>query len=288
MDASTTTAEILRLVDTHIEISQVERVSRLLLGMSASEVAKEGGEVLAGTEAGYFNYLDDIVQRGYQATNILSSDYPHLLREVREAPAVVFTEGTQVPSEVGVSIVGSRNASLGAQDASYMLASALSAEDVPVISGLARGIDGAAHEGALDAGGRTVAIIGTGLDVTYPPEHSDLRKRIASSGGLVLSQFRLGTQPQRKNFPMRNAVMSGYGVATIVMAAAENSGTKHQVTAAVKHGRQVVFAGKVAENVSWAKSLISRGQAVRVHSLDEAVDTVMKARSVRRAELSLF
>lgn len=282
------TADVLRLLDTSLDQTQVERVARLLALGSPEAVAAENGTQLSGSQEAYTNYLQQVEKRGFRYTNILDPQYPHLLREVREAPGVIYTEGELQPEEVGVSIVGSRDTSPEALDAAFQLAGALAAHGIPVISGLARGIDTAAHMGALESGGRTVAVVGTGLDVTYPPENADLRNRIVSAGGLILSQFRIGAELQPRNFPMRNAVMSGYGTATIVMAASEKSGTRHQVQAAVKHGRPVIFTGKVANEVSWAREIMAKSQGTSVRSLEEAVEVALETRRTRTVELSLF
>lgn len=288
MDTELLTADVMRLLDTRMDQSQTEKVASLLVTGSPALVAAEADVELAGNLDSYLDHLDHLQSRGFRAINILDKRYPQLLREVREAPAVVFTEGSLEPDEVGVSIVGSRDASSEALHASHQLAASLAALGVPIISGLARGIDSAAHLGALEAGGRTVAVVASGLDRTYPPEHLELRKRIVDQDGLILSQFRLGSNLHRRNFPMRNALMSGYGSATVVMAAGEKSGTRHQVEAAVKHGRPVLFTGKVAKEVSWARGIMDRGQGMTVHSLENAVEAVLETRKLRTAELSLF
>ncbi len=141
-----------------------------------------------------------------------------------------------------------------------------------VISGLAKGIDKAAHESALEAGGRTVAIVGTAIDKVYPKAHAPLQQRIIDQGGLILSQFHPGSNPGRKGFPMRNAVMSGYGLASVVLAAHEKSGTRHQCQAAVGHGRRVIFAKTVLDTTSWARDYVDVGAADVAESIDHAVE----------------
>lgn len=252
-----------RLPKKTLPLSQPERVQALLEHGSVTDILNEYRPDLAlGLDAEeppseVERDLQSWRDRGYRVTSIFDDDYPHLLREVHEAPALVYTQGEIVPQEQGVSIVGSRTAPDGALSAAFDLSQELSRQGIPVISGLARGIDTAAHHGALAVGGRTIAVMGTGLDHTYPEENWDLRRRIIDERGLILSQFEPPAGPTKASFPMRNQVMSGYGVATIVMAATEKSGTRHQAQAASAHGRAIIFAGSVAADVSWARDLVA-------------------------------
>jgi len=122
-------------------------------------------------------------------------------------------------------------------------------------------------------GGRTVAVVGTGLDQTYPRRNAPLQADIVDAGGLIVSQFAPGTPTRPSSFPMRNATMSGYALATVVIAAAEKSGTRHQVRAALKHGRPVIVCPQVAAQTTWGKALADDPLAdVEVaHSPDEVV-----------------
>ena len=131
------------------------------------------------------------------------------------------------------------------------------ARGVTVLGGLALGIDAAAHRAALGAGGRTVGVIGTGIDRAYPAQNSGLQEEIAGRG-LVLSQFWPGAPPQRHNFLMRNATMSGYGLATVVVEAGERSGSRAQARIAVGHGRPVILTSLVVERNDWARALVGR------------------------------
>lgn len=243
---------------------------------------------ISGDLSPYLKRISDWQMRGYTVTSILNGDYPELLREVREAPPLIFTQGTLDPSEGGASIVGSRDAAPSAIAAAREVAGHLVGLELPVISGLAAGIDSAAHEGALDAGGRTVAVMGTGLDHTFPASNRDLRRRIITQGGMVLSQFLPEENGSKRSFPMRNAVMSGYGIATIVIAATENSGTHHQARAAVKHGRGLIFTAKVASEVSWARALVDDNLAAIARSPEEAARLAADMLLTRDRELSLF
>lgn len=205
-----------------------------------------------------------------QVLTIYDDDYPAQLREVHDLPPVLFARGAIVDDR-GVCLVGSRNASPSALAFTYDLASALAGEGVPVVSGLAAGIDTAAHTGALDASGRTVAVIGTGIDKSYPPQNKDLQ-RLIENRGLVLSQFWPGSSPTKRSFPMRNATMSAYGACTLVIAAGEQSGARTQAKQAIAHGRPLLLTKEVVGATTWAKDLARSAYDVTVVStIDDAL-----------------
>jgi DNA processing protein len=142
---------------------------------------------------------------------------------------------------------------------------------------LAAGIDTAAHTAALDAGGRTVAVIGTGINCVYPAANRDLQERIACVG-LVLSQFWPDAPATKKSFPLRNATMSGYGRATIVVEAGETSGARIQARVGVEHGRAVILRDRVIRANEWAKALQHRPGVHVVSGVDEVLDVVAALR----------
>lgn len=211
--------------------------------------------------------------QGIGVVAFLGSTYPVALREVREMPPVLFYRGKLRREDRAVCVVGSRTASERGRSVATTVARNLAERDVTVASGLAKGIDTAAHIGALEAGGRTVACIGTGVMEYYPPENRALQDRIARDG-LVFSQFWPGTSPRRQNFPMRNAVMSGYGRATIIVEAGERSGARLQAKQAVAHGRPVILLDSVVEATQWGKNLIDRPGVWVVSSMRETMDVV--------------
>lgn len=225
--------------------------------------------------------------RGYQVTSILDSAYPHHLAGVHEAPAVLFSIGQLQSSDTGVSVVGSRDASPGQRQAAHDIATALAHHGLTVVSGLALGIDATAHTAALAAGGRTVAVMGTGLDHTYPVSHRQLRTDIERTG-LVISQFFPHDSGSRASFPMRNAVMSGYGRATIVVGATEKSGTRHQAKAAVGHSRGLILTPQVANNTTWGREYIERGLAQVARNPQDAVDIAANIINTADAGARLF
>src|SRR5271165_5987891 len=152
---------------------------------------------------------------GIRMVCVLDAEYPSNLRMIHQHPPVLFMRGTADERDAtSVAVVGTRHPTERGIDQARQLATGLAASGVPVISGLAAGIDSAAHTAALAAGGRTVAVIGTGIDRAYPPQNASLQEEIAAKG-LLVSQFLPGSSPTKASFPMRNAVMSGYALATV-------------------------------------------------------------------------
>ncbi len=196
-------------------------------------------------------------ERGWQLVTILDPGYPDRLRGIHQAPPVLFARGSLVQDEPAVSVVGSRKASERGLGIATAVARELVSRGITVVSGLALGIDAAAHHATLAAGGRTVAVIGTGINRAYPAENKELQEEIAVRG-LVLSQFLPDAPPQKHHFPMRNATMSGYGVATVVVEAGEHSGARGQARMAVEHGRPVIFTDAVVTYNEWARALLGR------------------------------
>ncbi|MBP2373292.1 DNA-processing protein DprA [Paeniglutamicibacter psychrophenolicus] len=225
--------------------------------------------------------------QGHTLITYLDAEYPAQFHEVHDFPPFIFAAGrlpeAGVP-EIAVSIVGSRAASPDGKRDAYNLGKTLAVRGVTVVSGLAEGIDHAAQTGALSVGGRTVGIIGTGIDISYPRSSSQLQARLASGEGLVVSQFWPGSEPQQRNFPMRNSVMSAYSRVTVIVEADEKSGTRHQASTAVKHGRPLVLAPAVATETSWGRKLTATGSLNDVHiarSSDQAAELAIELASPR-------
>lgn len=211
--------------------------------------------------------------RGYRLVSILDEDYPAGLRGIHQAPPLIFTQGAVIADDLGVSVIGSRAASPQGLTMAANVARALVAREMTVVSGLAQGIDTAAHRAALDAGGRTVAVIGTGIGRAYPDENRELQHEIARRG-LVLSEFWPDAPPGKHTFPMRNATMSGYGLATFVVEAGEHSGARIQARVAVEHGRQVILSDQVVAGNEWAQALLGRPGVHVASSVDSFLGIV--------------
>jgi DNA processing protein len=163
-----------------------------------------------------------------------------------------------------------------------LLATELAAQKVTVLSGLARGIDAAAHGSTIDAGGRTVAVMGTGIRKVYPKENEPLAERIVASGGALVSQFWPDAPPTKVSFPMRNVVTSGMAIGTVVIEASATSGAKMQARLALEHGKRLFLVEDLVMHEPWAKRYAERPGTTVVHSVSDILDVL--AEMVRPAE----
>jgi len=205
---------------------------------------------------------------GMRFITLLDSDYPAQLLTVHQRPPFLMVKGTLSRGDMrSVAVVGTRKASEYGLQAANRLACELARKGIPVVSGLAAGIDTAALTGALSAHGRAVAVIGTGLRRNYPKENAGLQKEMTKVG-LVISQFLPDTPPTKKTFPMRNAVMSGYSCATVVVEAPYVSGARMQARLALEHGRRVFLLESLMQN-EWAQDYASRPNTTVVRSVED-------------------
>ena len=193
--------------------------------------------------------------------------YPTLLRETYDPPVVLYVKGawSECFDRPCVAIVGSRRCSTYGQNAALMLSRELAQRGVTIVSGLARGIDAAAHRGALEAGGRTVAVMGTGLDQVYPRDHRKLGDEILKHQGALVTQFPLGTPPVSENFPYRNRVISGLSLGTVVVEAAENSGSLITARLAMEQNREVfAVPGNITSRNSFGTNYLIKGAGAKL------------------------
>lgn len=183
--------------------------------------------------------VDRVQRAGVQVLTWDDPDYPSNLRQVYNPPPVLYVRGRiEKRDEWAVAIVGTRRASVYGKEATQMLSAGLARAGVTVVSGLARGIDAVAHRTCLEAGGRTIAVLGCGLDVIYPPQHAGLAAEIARQGALV-SEYPLGTRPEARNFPPRNRIISGLTLGTVIVEADLGSGALITAGFAAEQGREV-------------------------------------------------
>lgn len=168
----------------------------------------------------------------------VSADYPKALFETHDPPPFLYVRGRLRGSEPAIAVVGSRKATATGLTVTGRFAAALARNGVAIVSGLARGIDTAAHQGAIQAEGRTIAVLGSGVDTVYPPENRKLFEQLAETGAVV-SEFSLGTLPLAENFPRRNRIISGLSQGVLVVEAAENSGSLITARYALEQGREV-------------------------------------------------
>ncbi|MBI4004296.1 MAG: DNA-protecting protein DprA [Candidatus Omnitrophica bacterium] len=203
--------------------------------------------------------------------------YPKLLREIHDPPLVLYIRGTLPAEELAVAIVGSRHASLYGMQAAERLAYELALRGITIISGLARGIDSAAHRGALKAGGRTVAVLGSGLANLYPPEHAELAAQIAERGA-VISEYPMETPPVGSNFPRRNRIISGLSLGVVVVEAAARSGALITVGCALEQGREVfAVPGPITTPTSQGTHQLLKDGARLVTSVEDILEELRLA-----------
>jgi len=189
-------------------------------------------------------------------------DYPQRLLEIYDPPAVLWVRGSvELLSRPGIAVVGTRAPSAYGAGMAELLSRDLANRRVVIMSGMARGVDTAAHKGALDTGGKTVAVWGTGLDVVYPKENKRLAEQIVLTGGTIVTEYPMGTFPAPQNFPIRNRILSGLSIGVLVIEAAEYSGTRITARCAMEQNRDVfAVPGNVTNKGSWGpNTLIKQG-----------------------------
>jgi DNA processing protein len=242
-------AELFRLPLTALEALRIPVVSaRFIAEGKARKAAEEEWQKVSESGCSLMT-LDD-------------AGYPERLREIFDPPPVLWVRGDRgLHSQPAIAVVGTRAPSAYGSGMAEMLARDLAARCMVILSGMARGIDTAAHKGALSAGGRTVAIWGTGLDVVYPKENKRLAEEIVLSGGSIVSEQPMGTFPAPQNFPLRNRIISGMSVGVLVVEAGEQSGTRVTARCALEQNRDVyAVPGNVTSRNAWGpNTLIKQG-----------------------------
>jgi len=201
-------------------------------------------------------------EQGVQLVTFGCPQYPERLKEIYDPPPVLWVRGEAgLLARPSIAVVGTRHPSPYGTGIAEMLARDLAARGMLIVSGMARGIDSAAHKGALAAGKPTVAVWGTGADVIYPKENKKLAEEILATGGAIVSELPLGTFPAPQNFPRRNRILSGVSVGVLVVEASENSGTRVTARCAADQGRDVfAVPGNVTSKQSWTpNTLIKQG-----------------------------
>ena len=202
-------------------------------------------------------------------------DYPPLLSEIHDAPPVFYCRGKLLDrDQLSIGIVGSRRCTLYGRQQAQKLAGGLARAGMTVISGLARGIDGAAHEGAIQAGGRTLAVLGTGVLKIYPPEHDDLAKKVIEHGALI-SEFPMDQRPSPGLFPQRNRIISGLSHGVIIVEATRKSGALHTARHAMEQGREVfALPGRVDSLASEGCHNLIRDGVTLVRNVDDVLESL--------------
>ncbi|MEX1171680.1 MAG: DNA-processing protein DprA [Chloroflexota bacterium] len=265
-------------------------LDELLAGRTTekSDEARQGLAALSAAEAEIPAHrewagelLRDMADRGIRLTTVLDDDYPANLRTIFNLPPFLFYRGHLLEGDArSVAVVGTRQASMEGIEQAQRLVRQLVEAGVTVLSGLARGIDTAAHESCLASGGRTVAVVGTGILRTYPPENAELADRIAETGAVV-SQFWPDTPPTSYSFPRRNITMSGMAQGTVVIEASATSGAKLQARRALEHGRRLFLPAELVRQREWAQRYVQRPGAIEVKSVDDIVSLLQSPESIQ-------
>lgn len=226
-----------------------------------------------------WNEIDKVIQlcekRGIKIYLFNNEQYPRLLKEIYDPPVVLFCKGDiKHEDHLGVAIVGSRNASEYGRRITEKLASELAQIGITIVSGLARGIDSVAHKAALSQGGRTIAVLGSGVSYIYPPENKILADKITKNGA-ILSEFYPDEGPRKENFPRRNRIISGASIGTVVTEATINSGALITASFALEQGREVfaVPGNITSKNSEGTNYLIQKG-AKLVTKIEDILEEV--------------
>lgn len=233
--------------------------------------------------------LARVREAGVQVLTWEDSRYPERLREINDPPPVLYIRGELRPEDDwAVAMVGTRRASAYGREAARVLAGDLARAGVTIISGLARGIDAQVHRAALDAGGRTIAVLGSGVDIIYPWENSKLAQEIISHGALI-SEYALGTPPEASNFPPRNRIISGLSRGVIVVEAGEQSGALITADFAADQGRDVfAVPGSIFHRGSQGTNRLIRDGAHPVLSANDVLEALNMTTVAQHVEAQML
>ena len=238
----------------HTSLTELEAVG--LLAVSAQSIATGTSLTKAEEEIGKAN------QAGAKVVTPADAEFPARLLEIYDPPLCLYVRGdATILAQPGIAVVGTRHPTPYGVGMSERLSCDLSARGIIIISGLARGVDTAAHRGVVNAKGKTIAVFGTGVDVMYPRENAKLAEQILSLGGALISEFPIGTFAAPQNFPIRNRIISGLSIGVLVLEAGEYSGTRITARCALEQCREVyAVPGNVTNKLSWGpNTLIKQG-----------------------------
>lgn len=285
----------------HLRWSLAEEVGPILFGRiiehfgSAQDALAAGVQTLQGVD-GIGPVLADRIARSRDAVSVdrelqlaeqhgvrilcrEDEEYPAGLRHIPDPPICLYVLGRLEPADaVAVSVVGSRRCTIYGREQAYRFGHQLAVRGVTVISGLARGVDGESHKGALAAGGRTLAVLGNGLAGIYPPEHRELARRVAECGAIV-SELPMATSPARENFLPRNRLIAGLSLGVLVVEAARRSGSLSTAARAAEYNREVfAIPGRIDSEFSAGTNALIRDQHAKlVTGVDDILDELGEA-----------
>lgn len=249
-------AAFLEAVDANLDPSELAELSLVLQAVDALDVARVR------------HWSERLDQLDARLVTVLDDAYPLNLRMIHDHPPFLFVRGslTQV-DERAVAVVGTRRPTPDGIRAASRIAGSLAQRGITVVSGMAIGIDTAAHVGALNAGGRSLAVFGAGIDNIYPASNRVLATRIGESGA-TLSQFWPDMAPTRWSFPVRNIVTSGLSLGTVVVEAGPTSGARQQAEHALRHGKRLFLLERLVDHQPWAQELIDTPGVVAIDDID--------------------
>ena len=246
--------------------SEIRETALKFLNIDSSKLDK----AISEAESVYAQCIDKEIS----VVSFYNPLYPPLLREIYCPPSVLYVKGKLPCSEIpSLSIVGTRNGTFSSLKASSDIALNMAENGIPVISGLARGIDSKAHKGALDGSGYTAAVLGCGVDIIYPRENQSLAERILSGNGALISEYKPGTNPEKYHFPERNRIISGISRGTLIVHAPEKSGSLITASFALDEGRDV-FVHSLCFSVpdsSGGLSLVENG-AIEINCAEDILE----------------
>jgi DNA processing protein len=250
---------------------------------SLANLTKARGELDLAAE------LAKVEKAGVQVLTWEDSRYPQRLLNINDPPALLYLRGELLPTDDwAVAMVGTRKASAYGREAARTLATDLARAGVTIISGLARGIDAQAHRAALDAGGRTIAVLGSGVDIIYPWENHKLAEEIVAHGAL-LSEYALGAPPEASNFPPRNRIISGLSCGVIVVEAGEQSGALITADSAADQGRDVfAVPGSIFQRGSVGTNRLIRDGATPVLSANDVLEALNMTAVAQHVEAQML
>ena len=258
-------AELLRIFDSPAEIYKADAVELAKTGVLSRDnitaiLSKEYRESVDRT-------IEEIHKKHIDVITLNSSNYPESLKNICDPPICLYVKGKLIADELAIGVVGSRRASGYGISLAKKISSELAQYNICIVSGMARGIDTAAHLGALSVKGRTIAVLGCGLDVVYPPENKRLMENIIENGA-VISEYPPGVEPSPHHFPVRNRIVSGMSVGVLVVEAGEKSGSLITAHLALEQGRDVyALPGNVI-------SINSKGTNKLIQDVEKLVTSV--------------
>lgn len=279
-----------RVADHFVSMEEAWSASASALIAAGLEPRVATAAVQARASIDVMAQAEKAARAGVRATTLRDPDYPTRLAEIYDAPPVLYVRGALAPDdEWSVAVVGTRKITPYGREVTHQLCTALARRNITVVSGLARGIDAVAHRSTLDAGGRTVAVFASGVDIVYPSEHRQLAVDITSSGALV-SEHPVGSKPDAPNFPARNRIISGMSLGTVVVEAGEKSGALITAARALEQNREVfAVPGSIFGSQSIGTNRLIRDSGAKlVLSAEDVLDELRLQMAPQQMEMRLL